>query len=457
MNILHISPYYPDIETNHAGGVCMGKEIETLSEAHRVYVLTFISQPFDEGLSKKHEGDEGWQAVRISKLTRTFHIITEPWMPNYFAARSSVRFAIRLIRTVRKFNIDIIHAEYASMGQYLWIKRLFPGLKFNLIEHDMTAQSWERKAAGAEACNEKSIAEADRGNTESRKALMGRGKLVNGLRLKYYRNQLQKIKRCEKKYCLRADKLFTFNKKDAELIEQYYGRADTVVLNTYCGIEDSVLEKALYDRADNQKLKEPYSVCFLGQMARLENDRAAKRLVDICIKVKKIIPQLKLYIVGNKPSEELIKKAEEANGNTLKAEGEDKEKASRWITVTGFVEDVDSYIKKTQLAAFPLDMGAGIKVKVLRSLALGTPVITGQVGAEGIDEGGEVIMLAETDDEYENKIIEVLRENSNENAAAGSSYDELSKRCCQYICEHFRWKKTREILLKNIYKQDIKE
>ena len=30
MNILHISPYFPSTKANHAGGVCMGKEIETL-------------------------------------------------------------------------------------------------------------------------------------------------------------------------------------------------------------------------------------------------------------------------------------------------------------------------------------------------------------------------------------------------------------------------------------------
>lgn len=46
-----------------------------------------------------------------------------------------------------KYKIDAIHAEYASMGQYLWIRRLFPHIKFNIVEHDMTAQSYERKVA----------------------------------------------------------------------------------------------------------------------------------------------------------------------------------------------------------------------------------------------------------------------------------------------------------------------
>ena len=53
MNILHISPYLPSLDTNHAGGVCMGRQIETLREWNQVYVLTFIASDFDEKLATK--------------------------------------------------------------------------------------------------------------------------------------------------------------------------------------------------------------------------------------------------------------------------------------------------------------------------------------------------------------------------------------------------------------------
>lgn len=426
MNILHISPYYPDIEANHAGGVCMGKETETLALFNNVYVLTFISQPFDEKLAAKHRGDEKWQHVRISKLSRAFHVLTMPWMPNYFAARSSLRFAIKLIKMVRKNKIDAIHAEYASMGQYLWIKRLFPKLEFNLVEHDMTAQSFERKVQDAKNAIMGGADSAKVERCSNKNADASSNKLKALLKLKYLSDQFEKIKKHEKRYCLEADKLFTFNEKDKRLIENFYGRKDTVVLNTYCGIEDSVFEEAHRDTTE----KEPYSICFLGQMGRPENDRAGKRLIDICAIVKQSMPDLKVYLVGNKPSQELINKAEKENNNA-----EDK----KWITVTGFVDDVDIYLKKSKAAVFPLDMGAGIKVKVLRSMALGTPVITGQVGAEGIDEDGNVIALAETDREFADRIIELLSMNNKE-------IEELGQKSRDYIKEHFSWEKSEEIL-----------
>ena len=72
------------------------------------------------------------------------------------------------------------------------------------------------------------------------------------------------------------------------------------------------------------------------------------RLITIAERVKKQIPQLQIYIVGNRPPEKL------------------KQKENQWIHVTGFVEDVDIYLKTAALAVFPLTLGAGIKLKVFK-------------------------------------------------------------------------------------------
>ena len=159
-------------------------------------------------------------------------------------------------------------------------------------------------------------------------------------------------------------------------------------------------------------------------MGRDENYQAAMRLITIAERVKKQIPQLQIYIVGNRPPEML------------------KQKENQWIHVTGFVEDVDIYLKTAALAVFPLTLGAGIKLKVLRSLALGTAVITGNVGAEGIDEDYQVIIPAETDEEYEKQIVEYLNDPEKRSLRAMESRN--------YIKEHFSWK-TSERILAQVY------
>ena len=52
MNILHISPYVPSIHASHAGGVCMGKEVETLKEKHNVFVLSFINDEKEQKIAQ---------------------------------------------------------------------------------------------------------------------------------------------------------------------------------------------------------------------------------------------------------------------------------------------------------------------------------------------------------------------------------------------------------------------
>ena len=102
------------------------------------------------------------------------------------------------------------------------------------------------------------------------------------------------------------------------------------------------------------------------------------------------------------------------------------------------VEDVDIYLREAKLAVFPLRQGAGIKLKVLRSLALGTPVITSEVGAEGIDESGSVIRLAETEKEYEEQIVSWLKKEDER--------QHLGQQSRKYVREHFGWKMSEEVL-----------
>jgi glycosyltransferase involved in cell wall biosynthesis len=389
----------------------MGKEIETFRKRHNIYVLSFLSQPLDHELFSKSQDDERIQAVGMRKLSRAWHILTEPWMPYYFAARTSARFALKLIHTVQKYHIDAIHAEYAAMGQYIWIKRLFPHLRFNLIEHDMTAQSFERKVEHS-----------------------------RGLLQKYMRRQLGLIVKKESRYIRKADHVLTFNEKDRRLIKERYGREDVLILNPYFGELDDTealtkpaelpeiagsegaaagASDVIDINADNRK---PGYICFLGQMGRPENHRAAMRLIGIIKEVRKQIPYVQLYIVGNGPSEALKKQERE------------------YIHVTGFVDDVDIYLKQAQLAVFPLEQGAGIKVKVLKAMACGTPVITGRIGAEGIDEEYEVLIHAETNQDYIEKITDCLS-GKVDLALVGAD----SK---TFIREHFNWDKSAKTLEK---------
>ncbi|WP_394523283.1 glycosyltransferase family 4 protein [Lacrimispora sp. JR3] len=359
----------------------MGKEVDTLKKWNRVFILTFITSKFDHDIAVKYKNDYFYKTVNINKWTKLLHVLFLPILPNFFAARSSIRFAFHIITMIKKNNIEAVHAEYSSMGQYFGLIRwLFPSIKINLVEHDVTIQSYERMRDSAA-----------------------------GIIKFYYEWQCKLIKKAEASYCRKADTVIVFNEKDKSLIQKYYKIKDVRVLNPYYGIDEKIEFQSNYTNKGK-------NICFLGQMSRKENYEAAYRLIQISKLIKKNIPDLQVYIVGNNPPQCL--KAEE----------------NEYIHVTGYVEKVDSYILKCQLAVFPLLLGAGIKLKVLRSLALGVPVITGKIGAEGIDEEGKIIVLAESNTEYQLAVEELLNDDKKRQA--------LSEKSKVYAINNFGWEKS---------------
>jgi glycosyltransferase involved in cell wall biosynthesis len=352
MNILHLSPYIPSVNTYHAGGVHMGKQIELLSENNDVFVMSCFNDEKERKIIDEQILPHYY--YKNNKLLSVVHVLCHLNLPNMFAMRTSLRFALKLIYYVKKYNIDAIQAEYTSMGQYVWIKRFFPHIMFNLVEHDVVQQSYSRHYQSAV-----------------------------GIKKLYYKWQLGLVIKKESKYCNKADNIFVLNNKDKILIDQYYGCKDNVIeLVPYYGLESDF----------TASVKEDNTICFIGQMGRKENKNAAMRLIGIIKKMNR--SDIKLYIIGANPDDE------------LQAQSNDQ------IIVTGFVQDINSVIKKCKIAVFPLMEGAGIKFKVLLAIGLGLPVITTDIGAEGIDEKGETILIANDDETIINKICELLDDES---------------------------------------------
>lgn len=67
------------------------------------------------------------------------------------------------------------------------------------------------------------------------------------------------------------------------------------------------------------------------------------------------------------------------------------------VTVTGTVPDVEIYYHSSTMAIVPIRFGGGTRIKILEAMALGCPVISTTLGAEGIEvTDGKNILLADT-------------------------------------------------------------
>lgn len=83
--------------------------------------------------------------------------------------------------------------------------------------------------------------------------------------------------------------------------------------------------------------------------------------------------------------------------------------STRNVMLAGHVDDIKSLIASSTVALAPLWGGGGTRLKIIESLALGTPVVSTYKGAEGLDVvNGKTALLADTPAEFANAVIRVL-------------------------------------------------
>jgi len=111
-------------------------------------------------------------------------------------------------------------------------------------------------------------------------------------------------------------------------------------------------------------------ICFIGNMRTLQNQDAVVHFVnDIFPLIKLEMPNAEFHIVGAEPS--AIVKGLADNKN---------------IFVTGFVDDLPSYVSDCCVAVAPVQVAAGIQNKVLLSMALKLPVVLSSLISRAIPE-----------------------------------------------------------------------
>lgn len=136
------------------------------------------------------------------------------------------------------------------------------------------------------------------------------------------------------------------------------------------------------------------SLIFIGSMDSLFNQRSILYFYDkIYPLIKETFPDVKLYIVGRDPSEEIIKLTRDKS-----------------VIVTGYVEDLRPYLVCASVVTLPLH-GYGIKTRVLEAMVMGKPIVTSSAGIHGINvTPGENIILADDPKEFARRVIELLED-----------------------------------------------
>lgn len=170
-----------------------------------------------------------------------------------------------------------------------------------------------------------------------------------------YKPLLYWIKRTERKCLGGLNEIYTFSKKDSDFIESYYKRNSSPV-SFYIEPEILNLDYGSIDEVED------YYVMY-GAWNRNENQESIKWVLK-----NKISDRVNIKVIGGGMPEFLKDALRNSN-----------------IDYCGFIDNPYPIIAKSKGLIAPLFHGAGVKVKVIECLALGTPVIGNNVTFEGID------------------------------------------------------------------------
>jgi glycosyltransferase involved in cell wall biosynthesis len=154
------------------------------------------------------------------------------------------------------------------------------------------------------------------------------------------------------------------------------------------------VDTAVFTPTSFQPSSKPQPVLvFVGSLDVAMNQDAVRWFVRaIWPLINQRVPGVQLWIVGRDPPAEIMKFA-----------------ARPGIKVTGTVENVIGYLKQASVFVAPLRAGGGTKLKVLEAMAMGLPIVSTCVGAQGLDvESGRHLYVAEDPAEFADCVVSLI-------------------------------------------------
>lgn len=193
-----------------------------------------------------------------------------------------------------------------------------------------------------------------------------------------------KFRRDEKRIYREADLIFTPSERERNTLRELPGVRRVEALPN--SIDTTFFAPRTHEPAGNE-------IIFVGTTHVDANRDGVNYFVnEIFPLIEARVPDIKLWIVGGNPPPEIRAYDQRPN-----------------ITVTGFVDDVRTYMARAQAMIVPLRAGGGTRLKILESLSYGVPTVSTSIGAEGIDIAhNHDILLADDTQQFADEVVRLL-------------------------------------------------
>ncbi len=205
----------------------------------------------------------------------------------------------------------------------------------------------------------------------------------------YVQEQARRMRAFEIRACKQADLCLAITQEDAERVLQLAPDASIAV--SPAGVDLERFHPQLMS-------EEPGTVVFVGALDWPPNADAIRWFrAKVWSRIVQEEPTARWIVVGKSPPADILHWPEE----------------DRNIQVTGYVDDIRTYLQRAAVVVVPLRSGGGMRLKILEAMATGKVVVSTPMGAEGISaRNGEEIVLANADRSFSVEVIRLLRQDA---------------------------------------------
>ncbi|MEO8275484.1 MAG: glycosyltransferase [Thermoanaerobaculia bacterium] len=343
--LLLVMPYriFPQ---RHGGAARLLGLLRNLSAKCDIYLLRF-----DQRGECRLERQE---LEKYCKRVEYHHWIVPPTerpagviLPHYAWLFADERAAWRIRRLVASEQIDVVQLEYVEMAQYEAAAGEAPVI---LVEHDLAYRSTARKRRLDLAAR---FADA-RYHASTRRDLL-------------------RLLRYELRACRAADEIHFMSADDAGRMAQRLPSKSRI------RVVPNAIETARFAPPDPPPSRA--EALFIGNFENLPNRDALEWLLEeIWPRVRTLLPKASLTVIGARMPPEL-RARDGQNG----------------VRIVGEVEDPIPAYHRHRALLVPLRAGSGTRLKILEAFAAGLPVVSTQLGAEGLEVEADRHLLVADD------------------------------------------------------------
>jgi len=169
--------------------------------------------------------------------------------------------------------------------------------------------------------------------------------------------------------------------------------------------------------------RHPETIVFLGKMSYYVNVASVLWFYhQVFPLIRRQKPGVRLKIVGRNPVKKILSLT-----------------ADKAVQVTGSVPDVRPHLCEALVSICPMVTGAGIKIKILEAMAVGTPVVATSLACQALQvEPGSEVLIGDSAEEFAAHVLDLL---DNEYMRC-----RLTQNARHYLEEHHVWARVAEQL-----------